>query len=175
MREYRPVCRPFRSGIEVVEKTNDAFNVEFNLFVSYLLFDFWCLALERRHLALMESARGTMILIVFVSSSTPKLPWFIRDIVLYLVDKEFNVITLTEGGFHKCWEKKKKYHKIKQITWKNKKLMKTDKNENIEDTILGVEDLAGYISYNLLYIGAIMDGMTYVVCNASFGLNTQYQ
>ncbi|CAH1176892.1 unnamed protein product [Phaedon cochleariae] len=99
--------------------------------------------------------------------------------------------TLTEDVFGQYWDQKGDCHNIKRFTWRNNNKIEVqvinygaritsmkfpDRKGNIDDIVLGFDDLAGYIYYKRFYLGATIGRMSQVVKDSVFELgNKQYR
>ncbi|VEN40503.1 unnamed protein product [Callosobruchus maculatus] len=99
-----------------------------------------------------------------------------------------NTVTVTEDVFGKYWDQKGKCHNIKRYTWKNKNKIQVqvinygaritsmklpDRKGDVEDIVLGFDDLGGYIYNRKYYIGATIGRMSSIVKNSTFQLNNR--
>nr|CAH7718525.1 unnamed protein product [Callosobruchus chinensis] len=99
-----------------------------------------------------------------------------------------NTVTVTEDVFGKYWDQKGQCHNIKRYTWKNKNKIQVqvinygaritsmklpDRKGDVEDIVLGFDDLGGYIYNRKYYIGATIGRMSNIVKNSTFQLNNR--
>ncbi|KAG5899207.1 hypothetical protein JTB14_034465 [Gonioctena quinquepunctata] len=95
-------------------------------------------------------------------------------------------VTLTEDIFGKYWDENGTSHNIKRFTWKNKNKIEVqvinygaritsiklpDRKGDVDDIVLGFDDLPGYIYYKNYYFGATIGRTSHLIRNGTFHLN----
>ncbi|XP_023018299.2 galactose mutarotase [Leptinotarsa decemlineata] len=98
------------------------------------------------------------------------------------------VLNLTEDVFGYYWDKNGVEHAIKRFTWRNKNkitiqvinygaritsIKLPDRKGEVEDIVLGFDDLPGYIYHKNFYFGATIGRTTNLIRNSSFNLNNK--
>ncbi|KAJ8984659.1 hypothetical protein NQ317_015750 [Molorchus minor] len=92
-------------------------------------------------------------------------------------------VQLVEDVFGLYYDENRESHNIKRFTWRNKNKIQVqvinygaritsiklpDRRGEIEDIVLGFDDLAGYIYYQKHYFGATIGRMSNIVRNSTF-------
>lgn len=98
-------------------------------------------------------------------------------------DFDADGVSLVEEVFAKYYDESGMRYDIKKFTWENKNKIQVqvinygariiaiklpDRKGEIEDVLLGFDDLAGYLFYEKLYLGSIIGRVTNVIKNSAF-------
>ncbi|ENN70605.1 hypothetical protein HUJ04_008065 [Dendroctonus ponderosae] len=103
-------------------------------------------------------------------------------------DFDADGVTLAEDGFAQYFDDNGAEHSVRRFTWKNKNKIQIqvlnygarvisiklpDRKGEVEDVLLGFDDLAGYLFYEKFHFGAAIGRTSNIVKNSSFTIGAK--